>query len=370
MENVIPFYSKSSFYEIACMMFENCNLKCKFCFEPHKNKKIDLEYIKNLPNIAYKNFTKVYEQKPWIDNLYIMIWGGEIFYDGLDDSVFDVYYVFVDKINELFNKSFPKVHITFSWLSNGVFTKRERVEKLIQYSKGIINFSYDPVYRFNSQKQLQTMIDNADYFKNNMGDKVSLTLTKESIKSFIEGKSELLRFHQMGYNIDVNYYIPNPNWQEFLPSDDEIYTFLKWALDNRLFGIKIIEKIMAYFTKENVTHYCNCITCSQISYGEWSTDCVKKSSSLTSELFYQENNDKITEENSHYIKSTMGILKRGCLNCKYYNKCQMPCWISFIFKGVKSEKCFYKQAYEYIEKNPQIIYDYKKWRNIDDRTKK
>ena len=39
--NPLEFYKNSDYYEIACMLFEPCNLKCKFCFEDHKNKTID-----------------------------------------------------------------------------------------------------------------------------------------------------------------------------------------------------------------------------------------------------------------------------------------------------------------------------------------
>lgn len=363
MASIIPFYKDSEEYEIACMFFENCNLKCKFCFEPHNNTKIDKEYILSIPEIIKENFIKEYQKYPTIKKVWIMLWGGEIFYDALTDDIFDTYYQFVDKLNYIFEKFFPEIEIIYSWLSNGVFTKRERVEKLIKYSKGIINFSYDPINRFNSQKQKQTMIDTAIYFANNGGDKISITLTKDNIKEFIKNDNELINFHNMNYTIDVNYYIPNINWKELLPTDDEIFEFLKWAIDNKLFHMKIIERIFHNYTSYHLGRYCNCKYCSQITYGKWSKDCAICSSILPSKLFYQEYINEINENNSNEIKATIGLKKRGCLNCEYYNKCQMPCWISFIFKYTKVGNCPYKQAYKYIEQNKELIKEFKDWFN-------
>lgn len=358
---IIPFYNETEEYEIACMMFENCNLHCKFCFETHKNKKIDINYILSIPSIIKENFTKEYNKYPTIKRVYLMVWGGEIFYDSLSDEIFETYYKFVDEIKNIFTTNFPNVEILFSWLSNGVFSKRERVEKLIKYSKGIINFSYDPINRFNTEKQKSLMIDSAKYFSNNSGSKISITLTKDNIKEFIENDDNLIKFHEMGYIIDVNYYIPNINWQSLLPSDDDIFNFLKWSIDNKLFNMKIIERILSPYINVFLGKYCNCKFCSQITYGEWSTDCAKCSSALPSKMFYQENTDKINEDNSNEIKASMGIIKRGCLNCQYYNVCQMPCWISFIFEGVKAENCPYKQIYNYIEQHQEIIDEFRSW---------
>ena len=367
MVSIIPFYKDSEEYEIACMLFENCNLKCKFCFEPHTNKKIDKDYILTIPNIIRENFSQEYKKYPTIKKVWLMLWGGEIFYDALTDDIFDTYYKFVDNLNEIFKNDFPNVEIIYSWLSNGVFTKRERVEKLIKYSKGIINFSYDPINRFSTKKQKQTMIDTALYFANKGGDKISITLTKDNIKEFIENDNELINFYNMGYTIDVNYYIPNINWKNLLPSDDDIFSFLKWAVDNRLFNMKIIERIFHNYTSYHLGRYCNCKYCSQITYGSWSKDCVVCSTVLPAKMFYQENTDEINEENSNEIKATMGLKKRGCLTCEYYEKCQMPCWISFIFENAKAENCPYKQIYNYIETHTEMIDEFRKW--FDDKAK-
>lgn len=154
-DSIIPFYDieGNEEYEIACMMFENCNLNCKFCFETHMNKKIDLNYFKEIPFIIEENFKKEYDRYPSLKRVYIMMWGGELFYDALSDEVFAAYYDFVTSTRNLFELKFPRVEILFSWLTNGVFTKRKRVEDLVKFSKGIINFSYDPINRFSTESK-------------------------------------------------------------------------------------------------------------------------------------------------------------------------------------------------------------------------
>ena len=360
-DSIIPFYDieGNEEYEIACMMFENCNLNCKFCFETHMNKKIDLNYFKKIPFIIEENFKKEYDRYPSLKRVYIMMWGGELFYDALSDEVFDAYYDFVATTRNIFELKFPRVEILFSWLSNGVFTKRKRVEDLVRFSKGIINFSYDPINRFSTEKQKQTMIETAKYFAHNMGSKISIVLTKDNIKEFINNDNQLVNFHKMGYIIDVNYYIANINWKDLIPTDDEIYEFLKWSVDNRLFRMKVLERIFHYYVGHYLGRYCNCKFCSQITYGEWSTDCAKCSSALPAKMFYQHNIDRITEENSNEIKASMGLMKRGCLTCKYFNRCQMPCWISFIFEGTKVGECHYKRIYEYLDQHKEIIEEFR-----------
>ena len=362
MYNIIPFYKKTNCYEIACMMFENCNLKCKFCFENHINKTIDTDYIRNIPDIIDKHFTHEYEKyKDQIQTVYIMLWGGEVFYDALSDEVFDSYYDFVDKTNELFATKFSTVKVQFSWLTNGVFKRIDRVLDIVMYSKGIINFSYDPVNRFSTERQRDLMANNAKLFKSFCGDKVSITLTKDSIKGFIEKDYLLKVFNDLGYNLDVNYYIANPNWKDLLATDDEIASFFIWAINNKLYNMKVLEKIFRSYLGQRQSPYCNCLWCSQITHGEWSIDCAKCSSVLPASDFYGRYVDEMTEENTNQIKASLGIMKRGCLYCKYYNICQYPCWISIVFHGFKSENCFYKQIYEYLDNHKECVEDFKEW---------
>ena len=44
----IPYDRVPPAFEMAVSLFENCNLRCKFCFEGLKQKRIDKEYINKI----------------------------------------------------------------------------------------------------------------------------------------------------------------------------------------------------------------------------------------------------------------------------------------------------------------------------------
>lgn len=259
--------------------------------------------------------------------------------------------------------------ITFSWLSNGVFAKSQRVVDLLTKTdhKCVLGFSYDPVDRFSSLKQQQMMIDNAKLFaKLGILERVSITLTKPNIEAFNNDMSVLLLFQTLGVNIDVNYYIANPNWQSQLPDDRLITSFFEACITNKLYNVIVLEKIFWMFINTNIEKHCDCHQCSQITNGYWSVDCAKRSSSLSSEEFYGKEAVKtINETNTNQIKASLGILKRGCLLCEYHDRCQMPCWISILFNQYQCTSCPYYSIAKMIENDDQILNDYINVRGCD-----
>lgn len=360
----IPFYLEPESYEIACSLFEACNLKCKFCFEGHRNNKIDIEYIRQMPYNVMEAVRKDFKKYTNIKDVHMRIWGGEVFFDGLSDSIFDEYYNYVKNFQLLFREEFPNVKLKFSWLSNGVFSKWERVKKLLIDTNSTIGFSYDPSGRFSSDKQKEMMIENAKRFYDlNLFNCLSITLTKKTIEEYVSGNSDLNRL-SFGGKYDINFYTANPNWKELVPNDDDLYSFFKWGLDNDMFYINVIENLCRTIINDEYykpTHYCDCKTCVQYSNGQATVDCVKRASILPPDMFYGKYTNQITEENVSDIKLSLGMIKRGCINCEYYKTCQMPCWVSVVFEGFKPSICAYKQAYEYIKSNMKIIERYKKW---------
>lgn len=360
----IPFYYEPENYEIAYALFEACNLHCKFCFEGHRDNTIDVLKIKAAAFNIYKEMEPELE-KYQIKNLNIRLWGGELFFDSIKDEVFDAYKFLIDKCRELFGQKYPDLKLTFSWLTNGVWTKWERIKEILDYSGGHLGFSYDPADRFPNAKIEQQMIDNTwrvyneGYLAN-----LSITLTKQTVKQYISGNSNIEKFPPM--NVDVNYYTANPGWENLLLDDEDLYQFFKWALEKRLFRINVIENLMGAGANKKIWfngHYCDCKTCKQYSNGYCTVDCAKRASILPHEMFYGKYDKYITEENVSDIKLSMGIQKMGCLNCQYYNLCQKPCWISIIFEGYKPTNCPYARIYKDIVKNKKLIEDYERFRN-------
>lgn len=361
---IIPFYRNPTMYEISCVLFERCNLKCEFCFESHSSGEIDCEYIRSIPSLVAKSFKVEYDKYPSLRKVNVMLWGGELFIDDLvSKGMCEVYWNLVDDFRRVFKENFPRIgDITFSWLSNGVFTNRKPVEELIRHSNGMLNFSYDPIGRYSNDKQRDMMIGNSSHFFNlGLSNLVSITLTKQNIKEFIGGDCGLERLMSIGNVIDVNFYIANPGWESMQPTDDDLFDFFKWAVDNRRFNIKVIEKFFYKYVNERITRHCDCKTCSQLTFGEWSVDCARRSSTLPIWHFYGKRASEVNEGNSNDVKVSIGMHKRGCLMCKCFEVCQMPCWISVIHQGYECNSCPYERLFDYIDGDEKLISDFRRW---------
>ena len=191
----IPFYLEPGWYEIAYALFEACNLHCKFCFEGHRNNKVDPEQIKQAAFDIYNIMDGELKKYPKVEVIYIRLWGGELFFDALPDTVFDAYKYLIDKCKELFSTNYPNIKLRFSWLTNGVWKKWDRIKEILDLSNGALGFSYDPADRFPSPKAEQLMVDNVwrayneGYFSN-----LSITLTKQTVKQYVAGNHNLLNF--------------------------------------------------------------------------------------------------------------------------------------------------------------------------------
>lgn len=367
----IPFYYEPSYFEMAYSLFEACNLHCPFCFEGHRNNKIDLNKIKETPQNIYNFLKDDFNKYPQIKRLDLRLWGGELFFDALPNKVFDTYKEMILDINSLFHKNYPNLYINYSWLSNGVWTKWNRVKEILDFSKGKLGFSYDPSNRFPSLKAKQIMLDNVQRtYNEGYLTGLSITLTKQTVKQYVTGQSDLLNFPK-GITYDVNFYTANPGWKDFLLSDNDIYDFFVWSLDNRLFNINVIRNLFGAALKDSslfLGHYCECKTSKQYSNGVCTVDCAKRASTLPHEMFYGKYSNIITEDNVSDIKLSLGMKKRGCLSCLYYDLCQKPCWISTVFQGYTPDKiCPYVRIYDYICKNKKLIEDFLEWRRLNDR---
>lgn len=366
----IPFYLESEHYEIAYSLFEACNLHCKFCFEGHRSNNIEMGKILEAPQNIFNEMVPELEKYPYIKHLNIRLWGGELFFDAIPDIIFEAYHRLVEDCRTLFMEKYPELKLTFSWLSNGVWTKWDRIKALLDYSNGVLGFSYDPADRFPSKKAEDLMIENTwRAYKEGYLANLSITLTKQTIKQYISGQSSLKKFPPM--KTDVNYYTANPGWKDLVVDDDDLYEFFKWALKERLFDINIIENLMAaginkkeYFKG----HYCDCKTCKQYSNGYCTVDCAKRASILPHKMFYGKYSNIITEENVSDIKLSLGMLKRGCLTCPYYNLCQKPCWITVVFEGFKpTSNCPYAKIYKDIQEDKELIKDFIAWSEENER---
>ena len=325
-----------------CLLFERCNLKCKFCLEQHGNSKIDYDYILQIPNDIVSRCRQELKHLPKIEIVSIRLWGGELFFDALPDEIFTVYQKMIDKFNELFMGLDSTLKLEISWLSNGVFTKYD---------------SYDPVDRFSTIEQEELMLRTANYF-NDLGlcESISITLTKPNIDCYLQTDKifKLVHFPL----IDINHYVANPRWKELLPFDDDIYSFFKFLLDNEIFNVLDVHNMLMSIIQNTRFPVCNCHRHISHCKGTTTYNCVLSSSIFGNDMFYSMSN--ISEENVSSIKLSEGMAKRGCLFCEYGNVCIQPCWTSILFKKLKLDvQCPYHRLYDYILSNETILNKFK-----------
>lgn len=350
--------------EFSVSLFDNCNLNCGFCFSKHKHFNIDpksiekvvpvcIDYLKN--NINMKGKTDVV----------INTWGGELFADSVKDEMFEAYYKYYINFHDELMKIDPTLDVQLKFLSNGVFTKRERVKNLLDKLGEFIRknhehhvhikhpvkigFSYDPVGRFNTIQQKELWWENVQYFQPYFSS-ISITLTKPNIDLFIKGDEYFSKCKDL--SIDENYYWANSDWEKYMPSDDDYFNFYKWVVDNRINCSIVKQAVESTF---NPQRYCSCENTIQYIGGTCTRNCVLRTSNQNPEEFYGKYLSLANEKTCSEIKKNIYIEKRGCLDCEYFDFCTMGCVGSMCFSKFKQRECHLKRFYDYIKDKPEII---------------
>lgn len=338
-------------YEIAISFFEKCNLRCKFCFQEHA-KGYDRHFIQNLPDKLQPEIAKILEKYPSIQQFNILMMGGELFADNIPEEMFQEYHTFCRSVQEIFEAYFPEVRLHFIVGTNGVYKARMRVLDFLYKFDVETCVSYDPIGRHPSPEIAKMARDTIKAFHLINGPvTISSVLTKRNIHEVMTNP-DYLKWLQSEYvsRVDLNWYIGNPNWEEDLPTDDELAEFFKWCIDNKLYKIKLINMLFESVVNKSRERLCDCKFLLGVGQDKWTRNCIEHYSIFENKLFYGNFSDELTEENVSDVKTSLGVLKRGCLSCEYYETCQMPCWCSVLFKEFKPGICPLKQAMQYITK--------------------
>ena len=119
-------------------------------------------------------------------------------------------------------------------------------------------------------------------------------------------KSLLDRFD--GLRIDVSYFIPNTISHS--ASDDDLFMFFKYLLDNRYFNVSYISDMIRHIKGElpKIPRCCNCANTILVYQGKKHYDCNILIPNLKKEDFYDDIS-KLTNRNGVKLLTEQGIIK-------------------------------------------------------------
>ena len=363
----VEFYKHPRYCELVIYLFTECNLKCEFCFQEH-SADLDMDYIKSIPDTAIELLSKDIKDEPTIKQIDVRLLGGELFSDNIPDSYFDIYATLVKEIRDRLNLLYPDIQLDFIVTTNGVYKKVDRLVKFLEDNdfKKLISISIDFIGRYpNDKVKLRAYNTIKELAEHGFTVRAGIVMTKRNIEYILRHQDEFKGLVEQ-YKADqivFNFYIPNDNWEEDLPSDNDMWKLFKFCITNKLFYVSIVFYLFeSYLRQEFFTKTCECKYIPTIMDGCVTKDCTQTASALDRHLFYGDFVDEVTEENVSDVKASLGVTKRGCLSCEHYEYCPQLCWSLTTFKHFEADLCPLWCGYALIRDNKELIEEYKKWK--------
>lgn len=336
------FYGERSELEVCLILFDKCNLHCKFCFENHTHI-ISTQEIVEISNKLIPQLEETITKRPYLNKFVFRLWGGELFMDGISDDYIKAYNQLIENLR--FWCKYHNYQYEFCFSSNLVFNKTDRVLEFLKFNKEdtYIATSYDPVARFHTKEVEDIWWKNVELFNPKV---ISITLTKPAIEKYIT--TDILN-RLSKYEIYPEYYIYNKDWKIYAPTGEELFEFFKYCYQNNINIPELTSIINNYKTKTG-NRYCYCFNSCSFINGRLVFSCLLRSGTMsmlpeygmTLDQCYD--NDHCTEKQ---FSITMSRLK--CLSCKFYNICRLPCIASKMHKEEEKNTCHLKLFYTWLE---------------------
>lgn len=364
--------------EVEIIPHTICNLNCKFCFE-NKNgireiTNIDKEFIKNVPNEIINEITPIIIENEFKE-VYISEFGGELFLDDFSNDFIEMYEILSLELKNKIKEKFPHVECIFSFTSNGLFTKYERIKKLLKNLNAELTLSYDPYDRYNKEEQKELWYKTYNYFKNMTDIEVSVAtiLTKKSIEVFINGNDFILERLKNKEIINDGEYTPQRNYENYMIGDDDLFNLYKYCIDNQIFSIESLINLLDCY-QYKICKNLSCVSGYYYTFAvenKYYNDEYKKyihkcseNSNLSKDEYYGKLSYLIKDDTDcNKFKKPLGMKLRGCYYCQHYEYCPKICWTQFLFKYYKRRVCPLKRLFDYISNDKEnIIRNFNKWR--------
>ncbi len=323
--------------EFFVNFFEFCNMRCSFCWQDHEN----LAGVETIVERAWDIIDRVKKDKRTYFIVNLM--GGELFADSLPDSIFDSYRGHVTELKNNF-PSGKTFHI--NWVTNLVYSEKRlnEVTGLVDWckSQGVssnLTTSFDFAGRF-TKEQKETFRANISAAKPYLGT-VSVVLTKPNIERMMKGNDELFQWlYDNNFYIYFDYYSPEKNFKLNAPPDKLLQDGLLYLLKNypEVWPIK--------GWRVNDINKMTCMSSMIVDHTGYKGQCRAL---LTTSVADKMVSKVEIENNSSMEKSFTN--KYNCLECEFFHKCGMGCFLQHDFKGKEElDECLYKEVFREIEK--------------------
>jgi len=321
--------------EFFINLFELCNLKCSFCWQDHNDKR-GMDTVRDKAQVI---IDRLIERKKYTNGFDINLMGGELFFDEINDSLFDDYFYLAKKVNEYCTAN--SIEVSFNWVTNLVFTKTQRVLKLQSdlIDEGVdsmLTTSYDPRGRFNT-KNFNLFLKNIDIVRMHLRS-VGIVMTRPNIMAIMKGDSKLQSLYKK-IDLYFDYYSPEESFKTSLPKDSELLVFFKYMLQN----YPKAEPFRSW--RENDINKMTCRSSNVILPDGGGGKCR----SLVAKSLYDEFLSEFDVKDNDSMEKSF-IERRNCLTCEFFQKCGLGCFLQSDFlKHNDLEDCLFYLTFKEIQ---------------------
>ena len=247
------FYDSNTPQEIAIALFGECNLRCSFCVD---NLRFAAKCKPELFKYTVQLFQKAVEYTQKSEAI-VRIFGGELFQDKFDNSVYQAYDEFINRLITILEKNHK--HFVIEIASNLIhIKKRQQILALLTKYNIKLNGSFDLVGRFKSQKLVNLFIENCQFYSShNIQLEVGFVASRENMQAIMHRGENIDAFEHIysQYPIDYDYYSPNSHDTKQI-TEEELSDFILYCYQHypKIDNVRLL--VNAYSRKEVEKYPC------------------------------------------------------------------------------------------------------------------
>ena len=165
-------------------------------------------------------------------------------------------------------------------------------------------------------------------------------MTKPAIIKFLNDDIPFFDYLYRNFDIYFDYYTPENNSKQFMPTDIELKTLMLYLVDNYPSCLPVKD----YFSKKKIRMSC------QDTYTILPNNLAGMCTILLDGYYkgYKRNKEDM---------ETRFMEDYNCLECEHFNRCSLGCFLSHDLSETRTqEECWLKEVYNYVDSKHGINY--------------